>query len=182
MIFDEFAIKSRIRAVPDFPEAGVIFRDITPVFESPSAMRMVVDSLAQRYIETDFSHIAAIEARGFLIASALAYTLNKPLVLLRKPGKLPGATLQESYQTEYSQSCLEVHDDSLCEGDRVLLIDDLIATGGSLLAAVKLIRRMGASVIEAAALVDLPELGGSALLQDSNIPTYTLTAFSLSDR
>lgn len=148
MIFDEFTLKSQIRAVPDFPKPGVVFRDITPLFQSPRALRMTVDSFVQRYIEADFSHIGAMDARGFLIGSAVAYALNKPLVLFRKQGKLPADVLAEGYQTEYGEAFLEVHADSLCEGDSVLIFDDLIATGGTLLAAASLVRRLGARVFE----------------------------------
>jgi len=181
MIFDEFAIKSLIRPVPDFPKPGVVFRDITPLFQSPRALRMVVDSFIQRYVESDFSHIAAMDARGFLFGSIMAYELNKPLILFRKQGKLPAEVLAESYQTEYGEALLEVHADSLCEGDRVLIFDDLIATGGTLLAAASLVKRLGAQVYEAAAVIDLPELGGSRKLQDMGIPTFTLTAFALDE-
>lgn len=182
MIFDEFSIKTLIRPVQDFPKPGVVFRDITPLFQSPRALRMVADSFIQRYVEADFSHIGAMDARGFLIGSIIAYELNKPLVLFRKQGKLPADVLSEGYQTEYGEAFLEVHADSLCEGDSVLIFDDLIATGGTLLAAAKLVRRMGASIHEAAAIIDLPELGGSQKLQDADIPTFTLTAFSLDER
>ena len=142
----------------------------------------MVDSLVQRYVESDFSHIGALDARGFIIGSVLAYELNKPLILFRKRGKLPADVLTESYSTEYGESFLEVHADSLCEGDSVLLVDDLIATGGTFVAAAQLVRRMGAHVHEAAAVIDLPELGGSRKLQDMGIPTFTLTAFGLNDR
>ena len=182
MTFDEFSIKSLIRPVPDFPKAGVMFRDITPIFQSPRALRMVADSFIQRYVEDDFSHIAAMDARGFLIGSVIAYELNKPLILFRKHGKLPAEVLAESYQTEYGEALLEVHADSLCEGDSVLIFDDLIATGGTLLAATRLIRRMGATVHEAAAIIDLPELGGSQKLHDSGIATFCLTTFTLSEQ
>ena len=181
MIFDEFSIKTLIRPVPDFPKPGVIFRDITPLFQSPRALRMVADSFIQRYVEAEFTHIGAMDARGFLIGSIIAYELNKPLVLFRKQGKLPADVLSEGYQTEYGEAFLEVHSDSLCEGDSVLIFDDLIATGGTLLAAAQLVRRMGASVFEAAAIIDLPELGGSTKLNDAQIPTYSLTAFALDE-
>lgn len=181
MIFDDFDIKTLIRPVPDFPKPGVVFRDITPLFQSPRGLRLAIDSFIQRYVEADFSHIGAMDARGFLIGSIVAYELNKPLVLFRKQGKLPAEVLAEGYQTEYGEAFLEVHADSLCEGDSVLMFDDLIATGGTLLAAANLVRRMGASLFEAAAIIDLPELGGSQRLQDSGIPTYSLTAFSLDE-
>lgn len=181
MIFDEFSIKTLIRPVPDFPKPGVIFRDITPLFQSSRALRLVADSFIQRYVEAEFSHIGAMDARGFLIGSIIAYELNKPLVLFRKQGKLPADVLSEGYQTEYGEAFLEVHADSLCEGDSVLVFDDLIATGGTLIAAANLVRRMGADVFEAAAIIDLPELGGSQKLQDAGIATFTLTAFALDD-
>ncbi|MFZ3154572.1 adenine phosphoribosyltransferase [Pseudomonas sp.] len=182
MIFDEFSIKTLIRPVLGFPKPGVIFRDITPLLQSPRALRMVADSFIQRYVEADFSHIGAMDARGFLLGSIIAYELNKPLILFRKQGKLPAEVLSERYQTEYGEAKLEVHADSLCEGDKVLIVDDLIATGGTLLAAAQLVRRMGASIIEAAAIIDLPELGGSQKLQDSGIPTFALTRFTLTEQ
>jgi adenine phosphoribosyltransferase len=155
MVFDSFDIKSLIRPVIDFPKPGVIFRDITPLFQSPTALRLVMDSFAHRYVEADFTHIGAMDARGFLIGSVLAYQLNKPLVLFRKQGKLPADVLAEGYATEYGEAFLEVHADSLCEGD---------------------------SVHEAAAIIDLPELGGSQRLEDMGIPTFCLTQFALSDK
>ncbi len=182
MIFDEFSIKSLIRPVVDFPKPGVIFRDITPLFQSPKALRLVIDSFIQRYIDAEFTHVGAMDARGFLIGSIVAYELNKPLVLFRKQGKLPADVLAEAYQTEYGEALLEVHADSLCDGDSVVMFDDLIATGGTLVAAANLIRRMGAKVHEAAAIIDLPELGGSKRLRDMEIPTFCLTEFALTDK
>ena len=182
MVFDEFSFKSLIRPVVDFPKPGVIFRDITPLFQSPKALRLVIDSFVHRYIEADFTHIGAMDARGFLVGSIVAHELNKPLILFRKQGKLPADVLSEGYQTEYGEAFLEVHADSLCEGDSLVLFDDLIATGGTLLAAASLVRRMGAKVYEAAAIIDLPELQGSQRLEDGGVPTFCLTRFSLSER
>ena len=182
MIFDEFALKSLIRAVPDFPKAGVTFRDITPLFQSPRAYRMMIDTLVQRYVESDCTHIGAMDARGFLLGSVLAYELNKPLVLFRKRGKLPAEVVSQGYSTEYGEAFLEVHSDALTSGDSLLLIDDLIATGGTLIAAAALARKLGARVIEAAAIIDLPELGGSQRLIDMDIPTFSLTQFALDER
>ncbi len=182
MIFDEVSIKSLIRPVVDFPKPGVIFRDITPLFQSPKALRLVIDSFIQRYIDAEFTHVGAMDARGFLIGSIVAYELNKPLVLFRKQGKLPADVLAEAYQTEYGEALLEVHADSLCDGDSVVMFDDLIATGGTLVAAANLIRRMGAKVHEAAAIIDLPELGGSQRLRDMEIPTFCLTQFALTEK
>ncbi|KMN09537.1 adenine phosphoribosyltransferase [Pseudomonas helleri] len=178
---NDFCLKSLIRPVLDFPKPGVIFRDITPLYQSPRAMRVIADAFIERYVEVEFSHIGAMDARGFLIGSVLAHQLNKPLILFRKQGKLPADVLAEGYQTEYGEAFLEVHADSLCEGDSLLLVDDLIATGGTLVAAVNLVRRMGAQVFEAASIIDLPELGGSARLQEVGVPTFCLTEFSLTE-
>ena len=178
---NDFNLKSLIRPVLDFPKPGVIFRDITPLYQSPRAMRVIADTFIERYVEADFSHIGAMDARGFLIGSVLAHQLNKPLILFRKQGKLPADVLAEGYQTEYGEAFLEVHADSLCEGDSLLIVDDLIATGGTLIAAVNLVRRLGAQVLEAAAIIDLPELGGSKRLQDLGVPTFSLTEFSLTE-
>lgn len=123
-----------------------------------------------------------MDARGFLIGSVLAHQLNKPLILFRKQGKLPADVIAEGYQTEYGEAFLEAHADSLCEGDSLLIVDDLIATGGTLIAAANLARRMGATVFEAAAIIDLPELGGSKRLNDIGISTFSLTDFSLTDK
>ncbi|MFO7706436.1 MAG: adenine phosphoribosyltransferase [Halopseudomonas sp.] len=177
MIFDEYSIKSLVRAIPDFPKAGVTFRDITPLYQSPRAMRMVADSLIQRYVESPVTHIAAIDARGFLLGAVLAYELNKPLILIRKAGKLPADVISATYSSEYGDCVVEMQRDALQGGEQVLLLDDLIATGGTFMAAARLIKQLGADVYEAAAIIDLPDLGGSLKMQDADIPTYTLCAF-----
>ncbi|MCY1396897.1 Adenine phosphoribosyltransferase [compost metagenome] len=182
MVIEPFNLKSLIRPVLDFPKPGVVFRDITPLFQSPRGLRHVADSFIERYVEADFSHIGAMDARGFLIGAIIAHQLNKPLILFRKQGKLPADVIAEGYQTEYGECFLEVHADSLCEGDSVLIFDDLIATGGTLIAAANLVRRMGAQVFEAAAIIDLPELGGSQKMQALGIPTFSLTSFALDEK
>lgn len=177
MPFDECYVKSIVRAIPDWPEAGVIFRDITPIFKDPKALRMVTDDFVQRYIDTDITHIASIDARGFLISSIMAYQLNLPLVLVRKKGKLPGETIQAEYELEYGKAVVEMQVDAVGPGDRVLIFDDLIATGGTILAASTLIKQLGANIYEAAALIDLPDLEGSTRIQDTGIPVHTLLAY-----
>lgn len=177
MSYDEFYIKSVIRALPDWPEPGVIFRDITPVFKDPKAMRMVCDAFIQRYLGSEITHIASIDARGFLLGSVVAYHLNLPLLLIRKKGKLPGKTISQDYQLEYGSASIEMQADALEPGSRVLIFDDLIATGGTVLAAASLIRQLGGEVYEVAALIDLPDLQGSARIQDSEIPVHTLIAY-----
>ena len=147
MVSDDFCLKTLIRPVVDFPKPGVIFRDITPLYQSPRAMRVIADRFIERYVEADFSHIGAMDARGFLIGSVLAHQLNKPLILFRKQGKLPADVLAEGYQTEYGEAFLEVHADSLCEGDSLLIVDDLIATGGTLIAAATEVRNTSSVAI-----------------------------------
>lgn len=177
MLFDEFFIKALVRAVPDWPRKGMVFRDVAPLFRDPKALRMVADSLVQRYIDCDLTHVAAVEARGFPLGAILTYELNLPLVLIRKQGKLPPETISQSYQMEYDHQTLEISADALGSGDRVLLVDDLIATGNTLLSASMLIRELGAKVSEVAAIIDLPDLQGSTVLGEANIPVYTLCAF-----
>lgn len=177
MSYDECYIKSVIRTIPDWPEAGVQFRDITPLFKDPKALRMISDAFIQRYIDTDITHIASIDARGFLISSIMAYHLNLPLVLVRKKGKLPGETVGQEYQLEYGTAAVEMQVDAVTAGDKVLVFDDLIATGGTILAACSLVKELGAEVYEAAALIDLPDLQGSSKIQDSGIPVHTLIAY-----
>lgn len=177
MSYDEFYVKSVIRSLPDWPEPGVLFRDITPIFKDPRALRMVADAFIHRYLGSGITHIACIDARGFLFGSILAHQLNLPLVLVRKKGKLPGDTIHQEYQLEYGTSAVEMQADSVSAGDRVLLFDDLIATGGTILAACTLIKKLGAEIVEAAALIDLPDLKGSALIQEAGVPVYTLLAY-----
>ncbi|MGB0467697.1 MAG: adenine phosphoribosyltransferase [Pontibacterium sp.] len=177
MSYDACYLKSVIRTIHDWPEPGVQFRDITPLFKDPKALRMISDSFIQRYIDSDITHIASIDARGFLISSIMAYHLNIPLVLVRKKGKLPGETIHEEYKLEYGSAAVEMQLDAVSEGDKVLVFDDLIATGGTILAACSLIKRLGAEVVEAAALIDLPDLQGSVRVQDAGVPVHTLLAY-----
>jgi adenine phosphoribosyltransferase len=177
MSYDEFYVKSVIRTLPDWPEPGVMFRDITPIFKDPKALRMVANAFIQRYMETEITHIACIDARGFLLASIMAYEMQLPLVLVRKKGKLPGETIHEEYTLEYGTSVVEMQKDAVSAGDKVLVFDDLIATGGTILAACTLIKKLGAEVIESAAMIDLPDLQGSARIQDAGIPVFTLLAY-----
>ena len=170
-------LQSQIRTIADWPKPGIMFRDVTTLFENPKAWRITVDTLVQRYIDQDIDRIGALDARGFLMGSALSYALNKPLVLFRKKGKLPAKTLSQEYDLEYGSATLEVHADTMKPGDRILLVDDLIATGGTLLAADQLVRQSGATTVEAAAIIDLPDLKGSEKLNKAGIQTYTLCEF-----
>jgi adenine phosphoribosyltransferase len=170
-------IKSHIRTVPDWPAAGVQFRDITPLLSNPRVFRVLIDQFVHRYFDTKPSAIAGLDARGFIIGSVLAYELNIGFIPIRKKGKLPFTTVEETYELEYGSATVEMHTDAVQSGDRIVLIDDLIATGGTMLAGAKLLQRLGAVVVEGAAIVDLPELGGSQRLRDSGLPLFTLVDF-----
>lgn len=175
--FDECYIKSVMRTIPDWPEPGIMFRDITPLFKDPKALRMISDAFIQRYIDSDITHIASIDARGFLIGSIMSYQLNIPLVLVRKKGKLPGETISQEYKLEYGSAEVEMQKDAVAEGDRVLIFDDLIATGGTVLAASTIVKELGASVAEVATLINLPDLQGSQKIQEAGIPVFSLMSY-----
>ena len=170
-------IRAHIRTVPDWPAAGVQFRDITPLLSTPRVFRVLIDEFVHRYFDVKPDAIAGLDARGFIIGSVVAYELNIGFVPIRKKGKLPFTTVQESYELEYGSATVEMHTDAVKPGDRVVLIDDLIATGGTMMAGRRLLERLGATVIEGAAIVDLPELGGSARLKASGLPLFTLVDF-----
>ena len=170
-------IRSHIRTVPDWPAPGVQFRDITPLLSNPRVFRVLIDQFVHHYFDTRPSAVAGLDARGFIIGSVLAYELNVGFVPIRKKGKLPFTTVQESYELEYGSAAVEMHTDAVGAGDRVVLIDDLIATGGTMLAGLRLLQRLGAQVIEGAAIVDLPELNGSQRLRAAGLPLFTLVDF-----
>lgn len=170
-------IRHAIRTIPDWPKAGVQFRDITPVLQDPRCFRMLIDFFVARYMRQRLDLVAGVDARGFIIGSVIAYELNLGFVPIRKKGKLPFETVGEDYNLEYGSATVEIHTDAVRPGQRVLLVDDLIATGGTLLAASRLLQRLGANVIEAVAMVDLPELGGSARIKESGLPVFSLYEF-----
>ena len=171
-------IRAHIRTVPDWPAPGVQFRDITPLLQNPKVFRVLVDEFVHRYFDVKPDAIAGLDARGFILGAVVAYELNVGFVPIRKKGKLPFTTVSESYELEYGSATVELHTDAVKPGDRVVLIDDLIATGGTMLAAARLLQRLDATVVEAAAIVDLPELGGSQRLIDGGLPLFTLVDFS----
>ncbi|MFI2812886.1 adenine phosphoribosyltransferase [Microbulbifer sp. YPW16] len=172
-----FDPKSYIRTIPDWPEPGVQFRDITTLLENARAFRCVIDTLVQRYFDADISAVVGVDARGFILGAPLAYELKTGFVPVRKKGKLPFDTITESYQLEYGTAEVELHADALRAGDRVILVDDLIATGGTLLAASSLISRLGAEVVEACAIIDLPDLGGSEKLGQQGLKVFSLCQY-----
>lgn len=174
-------IRNTIRSVPDWPKPGVTFRDITPVLQNPQAFRVLVDLFVYRYMRERLELVAGIDARGFILGSVLAYELNLGFVPVRKKGKLPYRTLAEEYTLEYGNATVEMHTDSVLPGQRVLLIDDLIATGGTMVAASKLLQRLGANVVEAAAIIDLPDLGGSDAVKVEGLSVFSVCSFTNSE-
>lgn len=177
MPFDQISLKNRIHSYKDWPVPGTTFRDLTPLFNDNKALHLCAHAFVERYLGTGLTHVAAIEARGFILGSIVAYQLNLPIILIRKGGKLPGRVDRETFEMEYGERTLEMQSGSCGAGDSVLIFDDLIATGGSVLAASTLIQQAGAEVYEAAAVVDLPDLGGIDSLGRANLPTFTLLAY-----
>jgi adenine phosphoribosyltransferase len=170
-------IRRHIRTVPHWPAPGVMFRDITPLLANPRVFRVLIDQFVHRYFQPRPDCIAGLDARGFIIGSVVAYELGIGFVPIRKKGKLPFTTVEETYELEYGSATVELHTDAVKAGDRVVLIDDLIATGGTMMAGKKLLERLGATVVEGACIVDLPELGGSQKLRDAGLPLFTLVSF-----
>ncbi len=173
-------LRSHIRTVPDWPEQGVQFRDITPLLQNPRVFRVLIDAFVHRYMEVGMRPdvVAGLDARGFILGSVVAYELGLGFVPIRKKGKLPFTTVEETYELEYGSATVELHTDAVQRGQRVLLIDDLIATGGTMMAGKKLLEKLGASVMEGAAIVDLPELKGSERLKAAGLPLFTLVDYS----
>jgi adenine phosphoribosyltransferase len=165
------ALKDSIRSIPDYPKPGIVFRDITTLLSDPRAFRRAVDALVHPYAGGRIDQVAGIEARGFILGGAVAHQLSSGFVPIRKKGKLPHKTVSIAYALEYGTDEMEIHVDAIKPGDRVLLVDDLIATGGTACAAVNLLRRIGAEV------VDLPEIGGAQKLRDLDVPVRTLMEF-----
>lgn len=170
-------VTSRIRTIPDFPKKGIQFRDITTLLADPLGFRKAVDELVQNYVGVSIDKVVGVEARGFILGGAVAHQLAAGFVPFRKPGKLPHTTIHQEYQLEYGTDKLEVHDDAIGAGDLVLLVDDLIATGGTAEAAVKLIRASGGTVVAACFVVDLPDLGGSQRIRDMGVDVVALCEF-----
>lgn len=171
------SVKEYIRTIVDFPHEGILFRDVTTLFADPRGFRICVDQLLAPYAGLRIDKVAGLEARGFILGGAVAHQLSTGFVPIRKKGKLPGATISESYKLEYGEATVEVHDDALRPGDRVLLVDDLLATGGTAEAGIKLIERLGAEVIGCAFVVDLPDLGGRDRLLAMGMAVHSLCAF-----
>jgi adenine phosphoribosyltransferase len=170
-------IREAIRTIPDYPKPGVMFRDITTLLGNARAFHRVVEELARPWRNERVDHVAGIEARGFILGGALAHQLSAGFVPIRKKGKLPHTTVRVAYSLEYGLDEMEMHRDAVAPGERIVLVDDLIATGGTAEAAVKLLRSLGASILAACFIIDLPDLGGSTRLAALEVPVRTLVAF-----
>lgn len=166
-----------IRTIPDYPKAGIQFRDITTLLGNPRAFRRAVDELVQPYAGLRIDKVAGIEARGFILGGAVAHQLSTGFVPVRKKGKLPYTVIGEDYDLEYGKDRVEIHADAVKQGDQVILIDDLIATGGTAVAAIKLLERAGAKVIGCSFVIDLPDLGGADKLRALGLEVQTLVSF-----
>jgi len=170
-------LKDTIRTIPDYPKPGIMFRDITTLLKDPAGFRDTVDELAKRYAGMKIDKIAGIESRGFILGAPLAYVMNKGFVPIRKKGKLPAETIGHDYALEYGTDRIEIHTDAIQKGDRVLLVDDLIATGGTAEAACKLIEKMGGEIVECCFIIDLPDIGGRARLEKHGHKVFALCEF-----
>ena len=166
-----------VRTIPDYPKKGIMFRDITTLLGNPQAFRRAVDELVQLYAGVRIDRVAGIEARGFIFGGAVAHQLSIGFVPVRKKGKLPWKTIGEDYELEYGTDRVEIHEDAVAKGEQILLVDDLIATGGTALASISLIERTGAEVVGCSFVIDLPELGGSAKLRALGKEVKSLVSF-----
>lgn len=170
-------IKDYIRTIVDFPHEGIMFRDVTTLFADPRGFRMAIDQLLHPYAGVRFDKVVGLEARGFILGGAVAHQLSAGFVPVRKKGKLPGKVISEEYALEYGEAIVEVHDDAIAPGEKILLVDDLLATGGTAEAGIKLIERLGGEIIGCAFIIDLPDLGGRKKLEALGMEVHTLCAF-----
>lgn len=174
---DQTQIKDYIRTIPDFPNEGILFRDVTTLFAHPRGFRMAIDQLVHPYSGFRFDKVVGLEARGFILGGAVAHQLSAGFVPIRKAGKLPGPVISEAYQLEYGEAVVELHDDAIQAGEKILVVDDLLATGGTAAAGITLVERLGGEVIGCAFIVDLPELGGRAKLEGMGMDVHALCAY-----
>ncbi|MCB5410135.1 adenine phosphoribosyltransferase [Pseudogemmobacter faecipullorum] len=170
-------VRDYIRTIVDFPHEGILFRDVTTLFADPRGFRLCVDQLVEPWAGSRIDKVVGLEARGFILGGAVAHQLSTGFVPVRKKGKLPGATVSQAYSLEYGEAVVEMHQDALQPGEKVLLVDDLLATGGTAEAGISLIRKLGAEVLACAFVVDLPELGGRKRLEAMGMAVHTLCEF-----
>ena len=173
----QLELERLIRTIPDYPKPGIMFRDVTTLLADPYGMRACIDALMWRFMKNDIQYVAGIEARGFIIGGAVAHQLARGFIPIRKRGKLPAKVIGQDYQLEYGVDTIEIHADAIKPGDRVLLVDDLIATGGTAAAAVALIERSGGTVVGAGFIIDLPDLGGARKLRAQGVDVHALVQF-----
>jgi len=170
-------VKEYVKTIPDYPKSGIMFRDVTTVFEDDVAYPRLIDELVEKYRGKGINKVAGIEARGFIHGGAIAHQLGVGFITIRKQGKLPRDTHNESYELEYGQDALEIHKDALKKGDNILIVDDLIATGGTAIAALKLINKAGGKVTDACFIIDLPDLQGSKKLKELGCSVFSLAEY-----
>jgi adenine phosphoribosyltransferase len=171
------SVKDYIRTIVDFPHEGIMFRDVTTLFADPRGFRMCIDQMLHPYAGQPIDKVVGLEARGFILGGAIAHQLGTGFVPVRKKGKLPGTTISQDYKLEYGEAIVEIHDDAIEAGERILLVDDLLATGGTAEAGIKLIERLGGDIVGCSFIVDLPELGGRKKLQSMNMDVQVLCEF-----
>ncbi len=170
-------VKDYIRTIVDFPHEGIMFRDVTTLFADPRGFRMAVDQMLHPYAGMQIDKVVGLEARGFILGGAIAHQLTVGFVPIRKKGKLPGAVISEAYTLEYGEAVMEIHDDAIKAGERILVVDDLLATGGTAAASIKLIERLGGEIVSTSFIIDLPELGGRKILQGLGMDVQVLCEF-----
>lgn len=166
-----------IRTIVDFPKEGIMFRDVTTLFADPRGFRMAIDQMLHPYAGERIDKVVGLEARGFILGGAIAHQLSVGFVPIRKKGKLPGTTINQDYKLEYGEAIVEIHDDAIRPGEKILVVDDLLATGGTAAAGIKLIERLGGEIISCAFIIDLPDLGGRKILEDLGMDVHALCAF-----
>jgi len=171
------SVKDYIRTIVDFPHEGILFRDVTTLFADPRGFRMAIDQMLHPYAGEQIDKVVGLEARGFILGGAIAHQLSLGFVPIRKKGKLPGAVISEEYQLEYGEAVVEIHDNAIQPGEKVLVVDDLLATGGTAEAGIKLIERLGGEIVGCAFIVDLPELGGRQKLETMGMDVHVLCEF-----
>jgi adenine phosphoribosyltransferase len=170
-------VRDYIRTIPDFPHAGILFRDVTTLFADPRGFRMAIDQMLHPYAGLNIDKVVGLEARGFILGGAIAHQLSVGFVPIRKKGKLPGATLAQDYKLEYGEATVEIHDDAIAPGESILIVDDLLATGGTAEAGIRLVERLGGKILSCAFIVDLPDLGGRKRLEDMGMDVHALCAY-----
>ena len=170
-------VKDYIRTIVDFPHEGILFRDVTTLFADPRGFRMAIDQMLHPYAGQPIDKVVGLEARGFILGGAIAHQLSVGFVPIRKKGKLPGTTISEDYTLEYGEAVVEVHDDAIAAGEKILLVDDLLATGGTAAAGIRLVERLGGDIIGCAFVIDLPDLGGRKVLEDLGMDVHALCEF-----